>query len=190
MQASRLIISDETRKKLMSDYPLSEERKRRIRIEGIKALIRSKPAGHKFKLSELLAAAGYRVGNSGKSIVDRDPSERRAYWAGQAFLSTVIRKRIIVKNSPNSFKSSYSIPEDAVEVKKPEIVEKTVEQLETPTESVFNSTEDSVKYTIEFKITKKNGIDYGKTAVASLDLHDTTLDKAEHMIIQTIKAVR
>ena len=187
MEVSRMIISEETRHKLNSPMPLSKKRKREIRVEGVKALIRSKHTGYKFSTAELIAAAGYRF----ESGINR--SRNSGYVVGYNFILDLCRKGVIRKESFNGKMSAYSIPGDEVVVNK-NIVQATTDELKTPTSNVnkveHDNTESDVEYTIEFKITKRSGTDYGKTAVANLELHDTTLLKAEHMIIETINAVK
>jgi len=209
MEIPAMTIAQETMIKLNAPHIHNKGQRRRIRIEGVKALIRSKPMNYEFKLIELMQAAGYHANRPGTSI----------YWAGQSFISGLIKNRIIIKNYGGRVHSStYTVAEDikvkkaisdskeSTDHKKAQIVERTVDSLtsvapkhvldeettkcEDKTSEVISFAEESSSYTISFRISKKVEDNYDKKDVAYIEINDTTLSKAQHMVNELIEKVR
>ena len=117
MDVSKVTISQETKKKLAESMNLTMKRKGEIRLNGIKALIRSKPAGHKFRLVELINAAGYHHSGSGS----------RGYQAGSAYITYLVKHGKIIRHNKKGFKSEYAIPEDVKSTMNPVTVVRRAE---------------------------------------------------------------
>lgn len=96
-----LSVAQDTLHKLNQMSHLNRFQKRKIRIEGIKRLIREN-RGTKFTATDLMRAGGYithRVGD-------------RGYNAGVAFLFGLNKRGIIIKDESDKMKTSYSLADD------------------------------------------------------------------------------
>lgn len=115
MDASRVTFFRETRQKLTSPV-LDKTKRRALKIERIKEFIRSKPAGTKFRMEDLMYAAGYGSEN---------------YASGYAFITGLRKNGILDIEKTSKFKKTVTIPED-VKVKK---LNEPVEVPEAPEEA-------------------------------------------------------
>lgn len=101
MDVSRVTFFAQTKAAL--DNPgLSPEKKRALKIERVKTYIRSKPVGTKFKLSDLIAAAGYRI------------ADKKSYQAGYAFVKALDGKEITIEQTPKFRKSVVVLKDESV----------------------------------------------------------------------------
>lgn len=188
-------IAEETKKKLQVDYPLSRTAKSRIRKDGVLKLIRSQPAGYLFNSVELIEAAGFNT------------KKNKEYKNGWSFVNYLVKSTYIYKIPEiGTKKCSYSINEDSKVVKrtmkkgqKNTPIERSIDELVPKKDEVdvkkINTDlhMDSVNldnrvYNITFTIDKKSDTEYGKKAIAKLELNETTLYIAGEMIRQTIEA--
>lgn len=99
MEASKVSFTASTRLRL-KEPGLSVAKRRELKTESIKALIRSKPAGTPISWADLIYAAGY-------------PVKKKS--AGYAFVKGLVAKKVIVRVDPLStkYKQAYLVPEDA-----------------------------------------------------------------------------
>lgn len=206
MEVSRLTIAQETISKL-SSYPLSKKRKREIRFDGIKKLIDSGYAGQKFKVGDLIKAAGYRF----------DSTTNKSYNNGVAFVSGLIRKGVLVRHEgvgrrPSSYsytnKSLHgrSARNKVVHVSVRNLMETRVKEdvtsrssqepkynLDTQSDAVEESAtkaqHSDTSYCLTLKL-EKRGESYGNEILVDINLNRTSLGKIEETIAQLIKINR
>lgn len=99
MQASRVVISRETRNE-MANNPLFKSRKAKSRFRAQKIIeyINSKPSGTKFGISELIAVAGYTESQ---------------YATGWAFVKRLQKSGILWIEKTNHFKKDVFVMKNA-----------------------------------------------------------------------------
>ena len=194
MDVSKLSISQETIAKLNAMAYITPQRKQQIRLNGIKELIYSKPAGHVFTIKDLMRAAGYRCG---------DDSKNRQYYAGSAFVKYYINKGVIVKENgiDGPFESPYHIDESKLTAYKKknvshkgitvsDYIDMKVKKEETVNETkAIEIVEPVIKknYIVSVKITEV--IDKDNTSeVASLTLTNISLNIARDITLSVIES--
>lgn len=106
MDASKVSFFSGT-KEALNNPGLDFHKKRALKIERVKAYIRLKPAGHKFRMAELIAAAGY------------NPDDGNTYSAGYGFLKGIDGKEISIEKTPTYRKQVNILGDDTVKTTKP-----------------------------------------------------------------------
>jgi hypothetical protein len=116
MQASKVIISQETREKL-NNQALSPLKKRELREQMVIAAIRKAVGGTRTK-QELIAAAGYNPAGTSPD-----------YARGLGFLTGMVNRGLITHNDTNTFKKNWTVLADVktTKAKDPEIMPTAVE---------------------------------------------------------------
>lgn len=137
MIASKVTFSRETQAALLNPA-LDFKKKRELRINRVKEFVREHPAGHKFRMMDLIAAAGYNPDNPGN------------YASGFGFITALNKRGIINIEKTKQYGKEVTIPGDENIVKegrqtiaeiRAEEAAKEAKETETPVNEPDNSVE-------------------------------------------------
>jgi len=129
MIASKLIISQETREKLLNPV-LTPMKKRELREELIKDSIRKAVAGSRTK-QELVAAAGFNPDATSND-----------YANGNGLVNSMIKRGIISHNPTRSFRKTWTVCEDVRVTPTPKQVADAIVQ---PEKEIIVQTKEKVQ---------------------------------------------
>lgn len=186
-------IGQRTRERLAAQH-LSPKRRRQIRTDGVVEYINSKYKGCPISGVELMRAAGFNpVGNYGPD-----------YWNGYAFIKSLRKKGIIIKeDEPSKKKSSWRVPEKARPMRpmlqaKVQVVERNLTPEDEVPEKPYvvkvknDGTEpidESSPYSFEITVSKRQKSDFGRVRVGQLEMTDITKETARKMINELLDNV-
>ena len=182
MEASKVTISNET----LEANNLSAARKRELKDESVKALVRNTPAGTGLTLMHLMAAAGY------------NPRNANDYASGAQFIKTAIKRGVIqrVDESETTFKKQYFVPEDAHTVQEPKlspVVESAVNLGQEIEKHKARETSSSKKYTMRIKLIKheEGGVDKfaSEEVIVDIQMSKAPLNKLKGVVDFTFENI-
>lgn len=133
MIASRVTFSKETRLKLQNPA-LDYAKRRKLKIERVKEYIREQPAGTKFRMEDLIAAAGYNEDQ---------------YASGYGFITALNRSGILQIEKTSKYYKEVTIPGDANKVKEPKQTIEEIRAEETKEEETIDEPADKVRDIVE-----------------------------------------
>lgn len=106
MDASKISFFSAT-KEALANPGLDMKKRRELKVERVKTFIRTKPVGYKFRLSDLISAAGYNA------------NDEKAYASGYAFVRALDGTEITIERTPKFRKSVVVLNDDTVHVTTP-----------------------------------------------------------------------